>query len=158
VADFNLAMEGTMQNTQTEQAVYPTVDFVLSSIAAWVKHHRNAVQNRELWECSPDQVNAVAKDIGMSPSDLRAIAGRGPRAADLLKRLLVALDIDPAKLAIADPASLRDMQRLCSACRSKGRCENEFAHGTAAADFRDYCPNAYTLDALLAATTPVTAR
>ena len=43
---------------------------------------------------------------------------------------------------------MRDLQRLCMVCAQKGHCQHELAQGTAAEHFREFCPNAYTLDAL----------
>jgi len=40
------------------------------------------------------------------------------------------------------------LQRLCVVCSQKGRCEHELAKGTAAEHFHEFCPNAFTLDAL----------
>jgi hypothetical protein len=44
---------------------------------------------------------------------------------------------------------MRDLQRLCISCSEKQRCAHELDVGSAAEHFRQYCPNAYTLDALL---------
>jgi hypothetical protein len=137
-------MEAAMPDTTTRP---PVADFVFGAIANWVNWYRSHSGGRnDLARCSPDEVKAMAKDLGLSPRELRAIAAKGPRAAELLLKLLGALGIDAAKL---DPAILRDMQRLCSACESKGRCERELAHGSAAAHFHEFCPNALTLDALI---------
>ena len=47
-----------------------------------------------------------------------------------------------------DPAVVRDLQRTCLLCDHKSRCRRELAEGSAAQHFRDFCPNAYTFDAL----------
>lgn len=44
---------------------------------------------------------------------------------------------------------MRDLQRLCITCGYKRQCERDLAAGTLAAEFCDFCPNAYALDALL---------
>jgi hypothetical protein len=62
--------------------------------------------------------------------------------------MLAALHVDPKALAEADPINMRDLQRLCITCGDKKRCEHELSNGTAAENFREYCPNALTLDAL----------
>ncbi len=132
-----------------QQPAHAAVESVLGAIADWVNHYRGVRQDDAFWSCNRDQVQQVAKDLGITAHDLREVAERGPHAADLLEKLLVALDIDPAALARSNPATLRDLQRLCSACGNKGRCERELVKGSAAAQFRKYCPNAFTLDALL---------
>jgi len=79
---------------------------------------------------------------------LREIASKGPGSADLLQKLLAALHVDPKEIAKANPGVMRDLQRLCVSCSDKTRCQHELAVGTAADHFHDYCPNAFTLDAL----------
>ena len=135
--------------TDGQQPAHAGVDSVLGAIADWVNDYRGVHGDDTFWSCNRDQVQQVAKDLGLTPSDLREVAERGPHAADMLEKMLMALDIDPAALARSQPGTLRDLQRLCSACRNKGRCERELAKGSAAAQFRKYCPNAFTLDALL---------
>ena len=65
-----------------------------------------------------------------------------------MKKMLIALRVDPHALVSTDPAVMRDLQRLCVVCSQKGRCEHELAKGTASEHFREFCPNAFTLDAL----------
>ena len=73
---------------------------------------------------------------------------KGPHAADLLQKLLVALNVDPKELSRTEPLVMRDLQRLCTTCGAKKRCAQELAEGTAAEHFHEFCPNAFTLDAL----------
>ena len=61
------------------------------------------------------------------------------------------LRIDPKDLDHYDPAVMRDLQRSCIMCDEKGRCRFDIANGVITEKFRDYCPNAFTLDALLKA-------
>jgi hypothetical protein len=142
-------MEGIMPDREVRQAKHPTVDFVLDAIAGWVNKYRHVsgLQN-EFGHCSPDDVRQIAKDLGVPAGELRALAAKGPGAADLLEKMLVALRVDPEALAKSNPAVMRDLQRLCVACSQKGRCQHELAKGTAAEHFREFCPNAFTLDAL----------
>jgi len=90
----------------------------------------------------------IANDLAVPATELRALAAKGPGSADLLEKMLIALRVDPTALAQSNPAVMRDLQRLCVACGQKGRCQHELIEGTAAEHFRDFCPNAFTLDAL----------
>lgn len=90
----------------------------------------------------------IAADIGVPSTELRALAAKGPNAAILLEKLLSKLCVDPAQLAKTSPAVMRDLQRLCVVCGQKERCQHELKEGTAAEHYREYCPNAFTLDAL----------
>jgi hypothetical protein len=142
-------MEGAMSGQNDYEAKYPTLDIVLSAIAAWVNRYRRITgANRLFGDCSPDDVRQIASDLGMPAAELRALASKGPQAADLLEKLLIALCVDPETLAKTNPATMRDLQRLCIACNHKSRCQHELAQGTAAEHFHDFCPNAFTIDAL----------
>jgi len=134
---------------EAEGQHYPTVEFVLDAIAGWINRYRHAHDvHDELGQCSQEDVMRIAKDLGVPVSDLRGLAAKGPGAADLLQKMLLALSVDPQALAKTDPAVMRDLQRLCIQCNQKGRCQHELAKGTASEHFREFCPNAYTLDAL----------
>lgn len=130
---------------------YPVVEMVINSIADWVTQYRStAGHDTSLSRCDSNEVMAMAQDLGLSSGDLRALAERGPHAADLVHKLLGALGVDSAALSDKDPLVMRDLQRLCSTCQDKGRCSHELADGTAAAHFHEFCPNSFTIDALLA--------
>jgi hypothetical protein len=131
------------------EPTYPTLEPILDAIAHWVKNYRYAMGVRgELTRCDPAEVARTARDLGVSPRELADLASKGPHAADLLQELLVALGVDSKKLGLQDPATTRDLQRLCITCGNKRRCERELAAGTATQNYRSYCPNAFTLDAL----------
>ena len=122
---------------------------VLDAIAGWVKSYREAIGLRnEMANCTPEQVASIARDMGLTSGELLSITAKGPRAADELPRLLRALGVDPVKLASEGPGTMRDLQRICITCGHKGQCQHDLAKGTAASHYREYCPNAISLDAL----------
>jgi pyrroloquinoline quinone (PQQ) biosynthesis protein C len=84
----------------------------------------------------------------VSPEELVFIANKGRNAADELPKLLRALGVDPQKLASNEPATMRSLQRICISCGHKNQCQHDLAAGTAASHYRDYCPNAMSIDAL----------
>ena len=146
----SLSMEGGVPDRDIRERHYPTVEFVLDAIAGWINKYRHMHGVRdELGECSHEDVMRIATDLGVPVSDLLGLAAKGSRSADVLQKLLLALSVDPKALAKNDPALMRDLQRLCIVCSHKGRCQHELAKGTTAEHFREFCPNAYTLDALL---------
>jgi hypothetical protein len=63
--------------------------------------------------------------------------------------MLVALHVDPKILADMDPLIMRELKWLCITCSNKKRCKHELAMGTATEHFREFCPNAVSLDELL---------
>jgi len=148
-----------MQNQTTR--LDTGVDTVFEAIARWVSNYRKALgTSRELAQCGPEAVAAIAQDLMLSPGELVNIARKGPDGARLLHRLLVALGVDGQALARRDPLVMRDLERLCVSCSQKRRCAHDLAAGTSPGQFKQYCPNAYTLETLFAGngqSAPVTA-
>jgi hypothetical protein len=139
-----------MIDKSNDQPIYPRVEPVLSAVAQWVRKHRSATSSRdELAECAPADVARIASEIGISHRELDHLASRGPGAADLLQKLLVALHVDPETTTLKDPAVMHDLQRLCITCSHKKQCQHDLAAGTAAQEYQKYCPNAFTLEAIL---------
>ena len=141
-----------MNQQPTAHPDYETLQTVLNSIAQWVTKFCNARGiSSDLANCGPEEVARIARDLRVHPRELAMIAKKGPKAADLLQKLLVALGIDAKGLEHDDPLVMRDLQRLCTTCTDKRQCQFDLANGVIANNFRDYCPNAFTLDALLKA-------
>jgi hypothetical protein len=127
---------------------YDSLQSVFSANAQWVEKYRRGTGS-ELKYCSPEQVASIAHELGVHPTELVNLAKKGPHAADLLNKLLRAIGIEPNELAHHDPLVMRDLQRLCSTCGFKRQCEFDLANGESADNFREYCPNTFTIDALL---------
>ena len=141
-----------MTQTASPHPDYESLQNVVSSVVQRCRSYREAQKTKKQFRnCSPDDMAAMARDLRMSPGELVAVAGRGQNAANLLQKLLIALGINPGKLLRNEPAIMRDLQRLCITCASKQQCEFDLLNDKAIDKFRDYCPNAFTLDALLKA-------
>ena len=122
----------------------------LAAIAVWVMKYRYAAGLRdEAMKCRPEDVARLARDLGVKPGELASLANNNPQSAALLEKMLRALGVEPGRLAKANPVIARDLERLCIACVAKERCMIELAAGTAAENFREFCPIAFTLLALL---------
>lgn len=122
---------------------------VFGAIARWVKNYRDTIDTgRQLGDCGPDEVAAIARDLMVGPRDLLTLTRRGPDGARLLREMLKGLGVDPAALARQDPVVMRDLQRLCISCSYKRQCERDLAEGKLTDNYHDYCPNAYTLEML----------
>lgn len=127
---------------------YPRVAFVLNAIADWISRYRKArAGHDDFARCDPEDVTRIAHELGVTPDELASLASKGPNSAALLEKMLVALGVDAE--AHQHVAVWHDLQRLCMSCGERERCKHEFDIGGAAEHFRQYCPNAYTLDALL---------
>jgi hypothetical protein len=139
-------MEENMSNPADE---YRPVESIFGAIANWVTRYRQAVGlRRELAKCGPEEVAAIARDIGLSTQELEFIASKGPNAADELPKLLRALGVDPQKILSDRNGTLRDLQRICTTCGHKAQCKHELAAGTATKHYHGYCPNAVSIDEL----------
>jgi hypothetical protein len=120
----------------------------MAAIAGRIGRARDRLDpGRQFRECAPREVAVIARDLGLSANELISLTQRGPDAARLLKGMLAALGLDAKTLADREPIVMRDLQRVCAACDLKRRCEHDLAeHRTEICP--DYCPNAYTLNAL----------
>src|SRR2546423_10498695 len=125
-------------------------------LARWWRHWtRGRSDLAELNSCGRYEVEHIAQDVGVSAFELCSLVSRGPNGANLLERRLAALHLDAAELGRSEPATLRDLQRLCAMCGSRGRCARDLAQDLTrnpvdptVQDWRDYCPNGATLNML----------
>jgi len=101
----------------------------------------------ELQNCGTE-LGHIARDVGLSTSDLYTIAAKRPGAADQLKQRLEALDMDRTALPHTDLLVVRDLERVCALCGEKRRCERDLARHPDDPIWQTYCPNAHTLHAL----------
>jgi CBS domain-containing protein len=139
-----------MSNTDNPQQDVAKTESIANTIADWVNRYRTKIgASDDFGRCDADEVMQIAHDLGASPAELREFVQKGPGAADLLQKMLIALNVDPVSLSAKSPGTMRDLQRLCIMCEEKKRCVHELADGTAGEHFHEFCPNAYTLDALL---------
>jgi hypothetical protein len=103
----------------------------------------------ELEACGSD-VRRIADDLGLTPGELQVIAAKRPDATDLLTARLVALHLDAGKVANQNGPVFRDLQRVCTMCGSRTPCARDLMTRASSDDWRTYCPNAPTLNALAA--------
>jgi len=106
----------------------------------------SALSELKCW--GEDEVERVAKDVGVSASELRRLASLGPGSADLLLRRMAALDLDRNEVSRTEPRTFQDLQRVCTMCNSHRRYKRVLARDSPDPAWQDYCPNAATLMAL----------
>ena len=128
--------------TTAEAGDWPAITNLIVPIAEWWRR-RAAVRSNlaSLNAFDADDVARLAHDVGLSASDLRALSAHCSDAADLLDRRLDALGLSAKELAHTAPAELRDMERLCTMCVSKGCCGRDLAADSGDPVWRQYCPN-----------------
>jgi hypothetical protein len=119
-----------------------------TAMTAWWRNWRAARERLDELDGCGSELARIARDVGVAPAELYTIAAKRPDAADQLKRRLAALHVDPGALQRDDPLIMRDLERVCSVCGSKRRCQRDLARFPDEAAWREYCPNAMTLDAL----------
>ena len=110
----------------TASRPYPIVQDLIDSFASWLKHRREMNEMRQLDRADFDR---IANDLRIAPDDLEELVRHGTHAADELPKMLDQLGISAEELGQAQPLLLRDMERVCSLCSHKARCDRELADG-----------------------------
>lgn len=114
----------------------------------WQNLRRRSAAERELESCGEPEILHLAHDLGVSPSELRTLAGRWPDSANLSQQRMDAIGIDATMLGRTQPEVLRDLQRVCGQCADERRCEHDLRRDRSDPSWRAYCPNVATFDAL----------
>jgi hypothetical protein len=120
---------------------------IIQSMLGWL--HKFAPQ-QEFDRCGKDEIDRIARDMGLNEYELRSLARTPVGASVLLNRRLATLHLDPEDAGRVHPAVLRDLQLRCSMCTTKKRCAGDLASGALDSTWQDYCPNAHTLRDLVA--------
>lgn len=122
---------------------WQAVDFIGRSFAD------RSLTSAELAACGANEVRRMARDLAISPGDLRVMARGHGDAADLLRRRMRVLGL-AAEAGALDARDLRDLQRCCSLCDHREVCAFDLACDPANPEWQVYCPNVGTLRDLLA--------
>ena len=136
--------EGQMFDLPGGQKSWSPIEAILQWCRAWTK--RDALAELKCY--GEEEVERIARDFGVSASELHRLANLGPESADLLLRRMAALDLDRDEVCQSAPRTFQDLQRVCTMCESHRRCARDLARDSANPAWKDYCPNAATLMAL----------
>jgi hypothetical protein len=120
---------------------------LLGRVLDWVRIRSGA--GDELAAMSREEVRDLASDLSLTEHDLIALSASLKDNTALMESMLRARGFDPALVRQSFGTLIRDVERVCSQCRSTGRCRRELETGTAAAHAHEYCPNAGTFDDLV---------
>ena len=120
---------------------------LLKGVRNWFAAGR---RRAELNRIDASELNRIAGETGVSVSELGDLVEEGADAAALLPRRLHVERMDMNEIAHASPATLRDMQRVCSHCGHHDRCERDLDGNPDDPAWQSYCPNAQTMRALKA--------
>lgn len=99
--------------------------------------------------CGGSELARMAHDLSLTTNELRALARKGPDSARLVYCRMADLGIDRNSIAASDPRLLREMQKDCALCESKGRCRHDLARGADPSAWARYCANDQALNALV---------
>jgi hypothetical protein len=92
-----------------------------NAVAEWWRNWKMTRRNvAALACCGAEETGRIAHDVGVSVPQLRALAGKWPDSADLLKRRLVELGLDTAEIRRAEPQVLQDLT-MCTSGRTCAR-------------------------------------
>jgi hypothetical protein len=120
-------------------------------VSNWLRNWRSKrARWTELASCGRDEAERIAHDLNLTAPDLCALTSKDSDAADLLPRRISALHMDATEIVRTEPQVMRDLQRLCTLCESKGHCAHDLDQGVTTAEWKRYCPNVTTLLALKA--------
>ena len=114
----------------------------------WQNWNRTRRTMLDLDRCGPAEAGRIAHDLNVSRGELRVLASKWPD--DLLSQRLGQLNLDTAEIVHTEPQVLRDLQRVCTLCGSKRKCDHDLTDRPSDSGWAEYCPNATTLGALMA--------
>lgn len=117
---------------------------LLGRVLDWLRAHSEP--ESEVTAFTREDLRHMAEDLSLAESDLRSVAAAGRDNTALMEGMIRARGIDPAQLRHGFTTLLRDVERVCTQCKSTRRCRRELAAGTAADHAHEYCPNAGTFD------------
>jgi len=120
----------------------------IGAIWQWCRSWAGTGSVAELYRCGEVDIERMAKDAGMSASELRSLVRHSPDSAELLFRRMAALDLDRNEIGRTEPQVLQDLERVCTMCECRGRCAHDLARDPADPKWRQYCPNSGTLTEL----------
>lgn len=128
-------MSGDSEHTARAKAA----ETLLARIRTWWRNQS------DLADLDRREIERIGAELGMTASDLRDLAARGPEAAALLSRRMKALGLARGDVERTALGLMRDLERTCSCCGHKGRCEHDLANRPGDQAWREYCPNAIPL-------------
>ena len=128
---------------EAHMSTHSAVETLLVRLSDWWR-----AQSNDLANIDSNELSRIARECGMSAEDLVTLAARGPRAADLLYERMRVLGLSKADVEHAAQGLMHDLERTCSCCDEKRGCKKDLANKPDDAGWKDYCPNAISLESL----------
>jgi hypothetical protein len=130
-----------MSKPADHEAAVPTASF-LTRLCDWWRYHN------ELGNLPRDELEHMAGEFGMTGRDLEDLAAKGPHAADLLYQRMAALGLSRSDVERIGHGLMRDLEKTGGCCNDKSQCKKDLAARAGDATWKDYCPNAVSLESV----------
>jgi len=124
---------------------------LLGRVLDWLRVHCGGTDELAGW--SREEIRQLSDDLALSEDDLMALSASVSANNTLMEGMMRARGFEPELLRECFGGLVRDIERVCSRCKSTGRCRRELDAGMAARHAHEYCPNAVTFDDLVEFTT-----
>lgn len=105
-------------------------------------------EQMELSQMPHAELGRMAHELGLSSDELRSLAAKGPHAADLLYERMQALGVSRTDVDRLGWNLMRDLEKTCACCGDKGQCRADLAAHPDSPAWKEYCPNAMSLEAI----------
>ncbi len=105
-------------------------------------------EQSELSQLPAGELGRLAGELGMSGDELASLAAKGPHASDLLYERMEALGVSRADADRVAHGLMRDLEKSCACCGDKSQCKHDLHAHPDDPVWKEYCPNAITLEAL----------
>lgn len=112
------------------------------------------LMRRHLTDIGEQEADRMLRDSGVSRLEAAGWLNAPFAAEDLAGRMMAKLGVSSAEARRSDPMVMRDIERVCMACRSRRRCRRSLERGQPSAEYKAFCPNATTFEALRVADVP----
>jgi hypothetical protein len=130
-------------SNQAEHGIAAPAEGIIARWRTWWR------QNQELANLPRDELQRLASDFGMASRDLEDLVAKGPHAADLLHERLAALGLTRSDVERIASGLVRDLERTCACCGDKTECRKDLAAQPDDPAWKEYCPNATSLEAIM---------
>lgn len=131
-----------------ERHIPSRAEIVVAKLADAIRRWSDRREFEQFMQECPDDADQLARELNVDKATLLKIAGQGNGPPALLDRRLRLLGIVPETLRWHEPAVAQDLARCCALCGVKSRCAQDLVRHPESEDWRAYCPNGPTLEAL----------
>jgi len=121
---------------------------MIHSISGFFSNVRRFFSRSDLDNVDAHEMQAIARDIGVSAADLYRLDRRNEFNPLLLPQRMSQEGIDATVVQAEWPPVWKDLQRVCALCESKHVCEHDLRSAPDASGWHAYCGNEGTLKSL----------